>query len=316
MSDLMADRANFKGRVTWSPSLALSIENCSLDKIDWALAQKCVGSTGIQMIGDSITRYQYLNLVHFLATKSWLSDPSQPNENERKFAGWNDFYAITNQRMMGHEICDCYREPSKTWIENRYFVMGKIQITYRQMFHKDYPIMAHDPWLLNLTSCNTRCQQAFCIPGGCDADTAIDLGTAIQPGVLSKIINSHPAREVFINAGGHWDSKTIGDTPGRNIVADYAEHFRREIEQIKGPPRVHWKMTTANHWNMVPETAFVDSMIETGHFSSVFDTRALTDVLMESGRADEVLWDDAHYNPPVYVGLNQALLAYLCTLPP
>ena len=61
----------------------------------------------IVFIGDSLTRYQYLNLVYFLATGKW-SSPHPRNELDKEHASWQSFYRTTTQRNQ-NEICDCYR---------------------------------------------------------------------------------------------------------------------------------------------------------------------------------------------------------------
>jgi len=313
LSLIMSDRVKFKSLVSWSKEKVLSITNCSLDKIDVTFAQTCLRSSskrnGIQLIGDSVTRYQYLNLVYFLATGNWTSDPSQPNECEAQYSSWNEFYSVTNERMQGHEICDCSRNPGETIIENRYFQMEELLVTYRQLFSPSYPILAHNTTLLNISSCATHCQQAFCAPGQCGPATADNMSFAITPGSLSALINAHTARDVFINAGIWWNSY------GRNTVEDFAEIWKNELARVKPSHRVHWKMTTATQLAWGPEYGFVDSMVADGHLFSVFDTYALTFPLFEQGLLAEAMWDVFHFFPPIYVGLNQALLGYLCTLP-
>lgn len=89
--------------------------------------------TGLRlvMIGDSVTRYQYLSLAYFLRYGYWV-DPHQVTENlvhEKSFeGGWEQFYTETTKLLSPLEKCDCYREewPNKFEVdehvvENRYF---------------------------------------------------------------------------------------------------------------------------------------------------------------------------------------------------
>lgn len=316
MSELMLDRVNFKKSISWSDNLTLSIATCSLEKIDVDLTQRCLAPRGIQMIGDSVTRYQYLNLVHFLATGKWASDPSKPNELEKLYSNWNDFYLVTNQRLLGHEICDCGRDNVAPTVENRYFQKGSLVVSYRQFLNGLYTLLAHDVSLLNLSSCATnKCQQAFCAPGLCMHNTATDLGLPMTPGVLSTLIHSHSGKDVFLNGGIWWNAN------GRNSIEDHTEFLKEELGLVQPEYRVHWKMTTANLLGLQPEYKFTDTMLMTlnttlRQFYSVFDSHAITAALVgeDAGRAGEALFDDVHFYPPVYVGLNQALIAYLCTL--
>eukprot|EP01041_Mallomonas_annulata_P011722 gene11722-24584_t len=71
-------------------------------------------------IGDSLTRYQYLNFVHFLYTNSWFS-AYPPNEIEREWGSWDQFFKGTSVRMGCYETCDCYRSVSSISHETRHY---------------------------------------------------------------------------------------------------------------------------------------------------------------------------------------------------
>ena len=107
----LMQREDFGSLVSWNGTV-LSIKGCDLEAIDVQKARSCIARIaprGQSMVGDSLTRYQYLNLVDFLVHGEWNNYGDLPNENEKKFSGWNQFYEITNSRMGGHEICDCFR---------------------------------------------------------------------------------------------------------------------------------------------------------------------------------------------------------------
>lgn len=97
--------------------------------------------TGLRlvMMGDSVTRYQYLSLAYFLRYGYWF-DPNEttPNlVNEKSFASavnasqeleWAHFYAETTKLLSPLEKCDCFREiwhnnfeVDQHVTENRYF---------------------------------------------------------------------------------------------------------------------------------------------------------------------------------------------------
>ena len=95
----------------------LNFTNISPSKIVEALKNKVV-----VMIGDSLTRYQYLNIVHYLHVGSWsTSKPSY--EYDREWPSWLDFMKGTNAGLSCMEICDCYRIENNNQIirENRHF---------------------------------------------------------------------------------------------------------------------------------------------------------------------------------------------------
>lgn len=96
--------------------------------------------TGLRLVllGDSITRYQYLSLAYFLRHGKWLNPDDKPNlVNQRSFMKraraqeedkWRVFLNETNQLLRPMEYCDCFRA---SWpnvkavdanvMENRYF---------------------------------------------------------------------------------------------------------------------------------------------------------------------------------------------------
>jgi hypothetical protein len=47
----------------------------------------------VVMIGDSLTRYTYLNLVHYMETGKWIGkEPAM--ETEKAWPSWNTFYQV------------------------------------------------------------------------------------------------------------------------------------------------------------------------------------------------------------------------------
>ena len=315
MSSLM-QASKFASSVSWSYNpLELSVGACNFSVIDAKFARSCIARSspaGIVLMGDSLTRYQYLNLVNFLVHDNWTSDTSMPNENEHKFSDWKQFYRVTNERMGGHEICDCHRREGS--VENRYFVDQDVRVSYRQVFGKDNEIHMHDLGLLNLESCqHSRCNQSHCLPGDCahSVSPVTSLGYILDHGILS-ILQSYPASDVFINAGIWWISNTLwwkynGFENHLGSLLEQAFRFRARSPDV----RLHWKSTTASQNRQRPDR-FAGSLIKPGAFHGVYDTGALTTDVIE--HADELMWDTLHFMPEVYVGLNKALIAYICSL--
>ena len=88
----------------------------------------------IALVGDSVTRYQYLSLVYFLRTGKWHS--TKPRLFcEKDWPSWNMFFKGTNAKLRGYEICDCDREGSVTlgFRENR-FACFKYIICIEQLY--------------------------------------------------------------------------------------------------------------------------------------------------------------------------------------
>ena len=76
--------------------------------------------------GDSMSRFQYLSLVHFLKFGTWAEYGSARVEMHNTTRSWNEWFRYTNQQLQPYEQCDCYRNWSGTFlwnqhVENRYF---------------------------------------------------------------------------------------------------------------------------------------------------------------------------------------------------
>jgi hypothetical protein len=81
------------------------------------------------MIGDSLTRYQFVMLIHYLHTGHWIHDSMQPNLLVEKTMGGEHnfplfFKALEDYFEHDHLVCDCYRgtNRSRTLLENQYYI--------------------------------------------------------------------------------------------------------------------------------------------------------------------------------------------------
>ena len=104
MSALLGDATQLPERIRWrrlpadaggAAEWRVEVEGCDLGRIDAAGARRCIARAsprGVMLVGDSLTRYLYLNLAHFLATGDWRSPEDLPNENEKRFQNWTHFY--------------------------------------------------------------------------------------------------------------------------------------------------------------------------------------------------------------------------------
>ena len=102
------------------------------------------------LIGDSLTRYQYLSLAHFFRYGEWYDsalDASSYLVNEHTFESWDEFYLHTSMHLSPLEQCDCHR--SEEWdagtiYENRYFYdhARNNSVVYLQKFG-NIPFQSH-----------------------------------------------------------------------------------------------------------------------------------------------------------------------------
>lgn len=141
-------------------------------------SRACLRHKHIVLVGDSLTRYQYLNLVNYLESRKWELGPEPYSELELQWKNWTSFYEGTNGRLRGNEICDCYRSQEfspEDVIENRFYENKalKLRVSYIQLFFPERGSKGHDLLWLSGASRNNESgiSQKGCKPGYCDAKT-------------------------------------------------------------------------------------------------------------------------------------------------
>ena len=274
--------------------------------------EKHLHGKSILLIGDSLTRYQYLNLVYFLATGQW-SSPIPHNENEKEFASWSHFYNTTTLRNK-YEICDCYRgESMQTIVENRYFAIHNINISYMQYFTPTNGIKFHEQQFLNIDclfgSIRQKCQQG-CHPGACTQEKGpfFPSRPITATGVVRDIVSRLHPTDIITNIGLHGggiDNLTMAEEIGRV--------FRNELQDGFQNISLHWKMTThVQHYNLSESRYQAEkigaNILKKKYGWNVYDTWMLTHGLENHSLA---YWDTMHFVPFVYQYLNRFLILHL-----
>jgi hypothetical protein len=89
-------------------------------------------------VGDSLTRFQYISLVHFLQTDRWIKNEDVPNMIHLK-AGmtWNQYFSYTEKLWNGTETCDCHRPDGNYRAVNRLHVICENRY-YRHIQRNNY----------------------------------------------------------------------------------------------------------------------------------------------------------------------------------
>lgn len=326
MSQLMSQR-NFSRYVTWNTNengtLEILIGDCRLDLIDQAIARRIMRQAaphGLAFIGDSLSRYQYLNLVYFLEHGKWQVESDHPNEEERAYESWFEFYRITNSRLGGHELCDCHRDNVRETLENRYYEDNTVKVSYLQLFGHNTPILLHDPELLRGSTCSeTDCVQPLCQPGLCDTSITpiMNLGFILDNGAIHNLMaRCQNYSHVLVNTGLWWIKDGVNEfsTSHSLLLLNEMTQFHTEFPTVQ----VHWKTTTAsklqNPTDPNPDLEFAQALTQSSGFKSYYDAWTLTAILVQ--QRPEMLWDHVHFFSPVYKGLNLVLLAYIISLEP
>lgn len=283
--------------------------------VDLRFARACLTRKSILLIGDSLTRYQYLSLVYFLATGSW-SSPVPHNEREKAHASWTAFYETTTQRMQ-YERCDCYRRNGTGLshiVENRYFSMNNSNITYLQYFTATNGIRFHDPlWLIAgcgptaNASCQTGCRPGYCAQ---EIGKFIRLGDVLVPGVLRQVVQMLAATDVILNSGLHHRGGWLGKHDRATALGTISQDVQSKFPSRK--IQFHWKTTTkTKKGNNIREEMHAARTLRVEYGWKVFDAWTLAKKLRAKSQAS-MYWDGVHFEPWVYGHLNRALLMHLC----
>ena len=124
------------------------------DDDDDEVAMEIPQNVRLVLIGDSVTRYQYLSLAHFFRYGKWYDsslDATSYLVNEKSFQSWDEFYLRTNMLLSPFEQCDCHRSEGNMHdeifneiYENRYFYdpARNNSVVYLQKFG-DFPFQSH-----------------------------------------------------------------------------------------------------------------------------------------------------------------------------
>ena len=269
----------------------------------------------IAFVGDSVTRYMYLDLVYYLQTNQWVADNDAPNIlNAKHFPSWNDHYEASNEALRPNEECDCFRNnPSngtaidkEETIENRYYrdLERNNYVTFIQVFG-GYP--AHGHWrpheiFLDHNNDNQKQQQ----------HREMDFEKLQRdpfvwrydwPGLIREYLNQlEPKPEYLVFNEGLWIEHELNDADVRQSIQDALDDTG-----IIGI----YKTTTLPNINsgLAKRSAGVvfnrhdDAMSEL--IGNVLDFTWTKDL------GDEHYWDGVHFKPHVNRGMNMELLDFL-----
>ena len=263
-------------------------------------ARACLSNKTIVFIGDSLTRYQYLNLVHFLHTGEWESNYPR-NENEHEWHNWTMFFAGTSARLGCNEYCDCFRNEHGHVKENRLYYDRRwnIKVYLFLWLPSDIPLKfeSFPPFDIFHQQCyNSERLYSVFSPQPTyykmyKAHEVIDF--------LTEVVKPLNSTHLFINQG-RW--------PFPELQMSLSQLFIKTLINVSD--NVYWKKTTVGLDGKIiadnPE--FISNLLSSG--GRIFDAERMT-----QGLAGEALayWDGAHFQWFVYKELNSFMLLELCT---
>jgi len=288
---------------TWP---VLSLPGCERHTQAQALA--ALAGHHLVFLGDSVTRYQYVNLVYFLRTGLHAAaEGDQPNEwNDPFTTRWSEWYAQTASRT--GDLCDCYRQdsvfsPAESY-ENRYWEGPRdTRVTYFALQGR-ITMKGH-----------ARSQlQGLCKPGFCSGPAQ---WTAESPREVASALRD--LRPTHVIVGSYLWTDTWG--AGAAFSTDEVIAMFATIKSLPSVKHVIWKSGTPRvHEALAGTTSAIDRSIVqavrgAGH--GVFDAALLLSALFDRGDKEAVPWvfaDKIHFAPGIYAELNHALLSQLSQL--
>lgn len=317
-------------------ALQLVVEGCKLSDVDGAYARRCLRGKHIVLMGDSLTRYQYIHLVTMLSNVDnggWGAFSASANQsiNEKSWDGWEAFYAGSNARMGGLEICDCYRpkgDHGPGGVENRYFFdpVHNIRVTFiaflnsHAMRHHPLDEMGvtcngplNTPWTPSFKACPQKgCEAGKCVPPGPERPELV-YGAPYEA-ITKWSQELAPLHALFVNSGLWGDFSKYPESVAALLKAG------REVRDAGLVKHIFWKTTTTpqspttGYDAAAREYPLLATLEADGweRYDSLLFTAGADAAATATGQAGGAFWDLVHLNPGVYRGLNQALLAEMC----
>lgn len=268
----------------------------------------CLRGKTIVFIGDSVTRYQYLNMVYFLATGRWVSEDPY-NENEHMWPSWPDFHMGTSLRLGCVEYCDCHRNKTDLGRENRFYSNCKLGInvgliTWLAGTNLEIGFDL-SKGIFNQTCSWCRNPSLFLEKKQYERPVFKQFGTDIKVFISDQLSNMQA--DVIIINQGIWGRE---DYPLRKPAA-----LNRLYEELRKSVRpggkVVWKTTSPglaqNASQIFDKEDFLLNVTKAGF--EIFDMYRLTADLRTESNA---YWDTWHFQPFVYKYVNIQLMQYLC----
>ena len=320
--------------------LRVNLPGCATDVLTSRNVAACLRGRHVVFFGDSLTRYQYISLALFLEYGTWSPPPGGVKRAYEYVQGWGGYNGLSKavaERLRGHEICDCHRPEGgrKAGIfETRYYYNPALNIritfvwrtgTLRMMWH-------HRGWIgercqhaalerarVALAGGRGRppppvaCSQTGCRPGACTS--SVHGRKHVAPpddfvGALTVLQQLRPDAAVF-NAG-LWTTKY--ETP--EVLArliGIGESLQAELGAAA--PLLVWRTTTARQavrgWK--PQPIIATTLATAGW--TIVDAGGATEHIrtMSATKSTRFYYDNSHFKRFVYRGINELILAGLCS---
>lgn len=180
----------------------------------------------IAFMGDSLTRYQYLDLVYFLKYGNWIEPTILPSMTYGPRHGtWDAFFNFSKSLLHPFEQCDCFREEEGAahrlldWAsENRYYYDPSTNnsVSYFQKFGK-LPFRSY--WEYNAVhQSHELIKERSKLPN--NTSKILNWTLAIN----NFIANIKPKPEILVFNAGHWKHEFLDASAREKIIEVIAQN--------------------------------------------------------------------------------------------
>ena len=287
----------------------------------------------IVFMGDSLTRFMYYSLAHYLRHNQWIEPDSYPHlvkpsdvlgGYELNF-DWTPWYNASTLNLYPYETCDCHREPGTLRRqyngivnENRYFYdpQRNNTVVYFQAFTPKISIRGHfeDPkQALKQMPCKNHTIHPYNHLQGNVGDICTNITDKEKENILLEkvpitweydwpdaithmVTKINP--DVLVLNSGKWRE------PGWGFEQQsYLDKFAKAVKDANIPHTI-WKTTTANKGGRIdPTLNEFDNKMCQQDWLECFNLTAWTSKVPSA-----MYVDSGHFREPVYRKMNELLL--------
>ena len=317
---------NLKWAKTNASSRIHLIEGRSPLSLPVQSVRHCLSGRRLAFLGDSLTRFQYLSLVRFLAHDEW--DGAIPYFKVHAWPSWEAYLRAVNVDLHTNttrETCDCARGLRDDDVENHYFEDVEKNISVAFFFMRTgYASFGHDTTWLNVNCKGRNCQQTGCEPGECVGSSSH--WRKDVPRALAEHVALTFRPDTMVLNGGIWGSMA---TPETILQLEALTYSLRKF----GVRDLLWKTTTAcligrcadgisgdgTHVAILEYSRIVPTLLQPaapdGLPWRIFDAFAITEPLVKAAKngegglnLEDIFYDGMHFFAGVYEGLNELFL--------
>lgn len=194
----------------------------------------------IVFIGDSLMRYQYLDVVYLIHKNAMILPEQEPKiVEEKSHHSWLEFHQFTNKLFAPNEYCDCFRLDNiiaQKCYENRYYhnAARNISISFFLYLGDENPTRGQ--YLPGDAEGNDhfKAPDVELVPPKWEYASIADVISNIAAKLLPK------PSTLVLNAG-HWPHYYMNETHRTRVIHTAHEHFSRVIWKTTSGHNALWK---------------------------------------------------------------------------